>query len=166
MLTQHYLSLLVENLGDYSFTMLQLRSLIKWSLIQISIIADNISSQVVDKRWQGFGQWMNSSIIHDNICSLMHKKCHPESDIKHHMTRIIIFSVLPSAKRTNILLCAFTFILDYILYHLCPQSAYLPLQWPPNLKTRHHKDNLLKISTEPNNLFMSITGQHLLIINK
>ena len=25
-----------------------------------------------DKRMQGFGQWMNSSIIHDNVCSLIH----------------------------------------------------------------------------------------------
>ena len=34
-------------------------------------------------------QWMNSSIIHDNVCICVHKKCHPEryhSDIKYHMT--------------------------------------------------------------------------------
>jgi hypothetical protein len=36
---------------------------------QISIIHDNISSQVVDKRRQSFGQWMNSSIMHDDIYS-------------------------------------------------------------------------------------------------
>ena len=44
-----------------------------------------------------FGQWMNSSIIHDNIRSLIHKKCHPENyhiDIKYHMTlNNIIFNV-------------------------------------------------------------------------
>ena len=34
-------------------------------LIQFSIIHDNISSQVADKRRYGFGQWMNSSIIQD-----------------------------------------------------------------------------------------------------
>jgi hypothetical protein len=35
-------------------------------------------------------------IIHDNICSLIHMKCHPEShhgDIKYHMTPNIVFSV-------------------------------------------------------------------------
>ena len=34
-----------------------------------------------------FGQLMNSSIIHDNICSLIHKMCHLKSchsDIKYH----------------------------------------------------------------------------------
>ena len=41
--------------------------------------------------WQYFitGQWMNSSIIHDSICKLIHKKCHMKSyhsDIKYHMT--------------------------------------------------------------------------------
>ena len=61
--------------------------------IQISIIRDNISSQVVDKRRYGFSQWMNSFIIHDNIWSLIHKKYHPknyQSHIKYHM----IFSVV------------------------------------------------------------------------
>ena len=41
---------------------------------------------------------MNSSIIHDNIYSLIHKKCHPDSyhsDIIYHMTLNIIFSVVP-----------------------------------------------------------------------
>ena len=40
---------------------------------------------------------MNSSIVHDNICSLIHEKCHPKSyhvDIKYHMTLNIIFSVI------------------------------------------------------------------------
>ena len=50
MLTQHYLSILVNFLGDYKFTVLQLVLLTKWFLIQIAIIHDNISSQVVDKR--------------------------------------------------------------------------------------------------------------------
>jgi hypothetical protein len=50
----------------------------------------------VDKRRYGLGKWMNSSIIHDNNCSLIHKKCHPKSyhsDLKYHMTINIIFSV-------------------------------------------------------------------------
>jgi hypothetical protein len=42
-------------------------------------------------------QWMKSSVIHDTICSLIHKKCHPKSyhsDTKYHMTQNIIFSVV------------------------------------------------------------------------
>ena len=57
---------------------------------------DNISSQVADKRREGFGQWMKSFNIHDNISSLIHK-CHPKSyhsNIKYHTTRNIIFSVV------------------------------------------------------------------------
>ena len=45
----------------------------------------------------GFGQWMNSSIILDSICSLIHKKCHPKCyprHIKYHMTLNIMFSVV------------------------------------------------------------------------
>ena len=55
------------------------------------------SSQVVDKRMQGFGQWMNSSIVHDNVYPLVHKKCHPKSyhsDIKYRMTLNIMLSVV------------------------------------------------------------------------
>ena len=40
---------------------------------------------------------MDSSTIHDNICSLVHKKCHPKSyhsNIKYHITLNIIFSVV------------------------------------------------------------------------
>ena len=40
---------------------------------------------------------MNSSIIHDNIHSLIHKKFHLKSyhgDIKYHMTLNMIFSVV------------------------------------------------------------------------
>ena len=65
------MSFLVNSLEDYRLTVLQLFSLTKHFSIQISIIHDNSSSQVVDiKRW-GFGQQMNSTIIHDNICSLI-----------------------------------------------------------------------------------------------
>ena len=58
---------------------------------------ENISSKVADKRRKGFGQWMNSSIIHDEIYTLIRKKCHPKSynsDIEYHMTLNIIFSVV------------------------------------------------------------------------
>jgi predicted 3-demethylubiquinone-9 3-methyltransferase (glyoxalase superfamily) len=44
-----------------------------------------------------FGQWMNSFIISDNICSLTHKKCHLESSYsnsKYRMTVNITFSVV------------------------------------------------------------------------
>ena len=65
------------------------------SFIQISIIHDNISSQVGDER--RFNGW-NSSTIHDNICSLLiHKKHHPKSypsDIKSHMTLNFIVCVV------------------------------------------------------------------------
>ena len=64
--------------------------------IQNSIIHDNLSSQVGDKRRYGFGQWMNLSNVHDNICSLIHKQCHPksyQSNINYHMTLNIISSV-------------------------------------------------------------------------
>ena len=43
-------SFLIIFLGDYKFTMLQYLSLTKCIFIQISIIHDNISSQVADKR--------------------------------------------------------------------------------------------------------------------
>ena len=69
----------------------------KWFFIQMSIIHDIIASQVADKRRWGFGQWMNSSIIHDNTCSLIHDRCYPKSNhsyIKYHMTLNIIFSVV------------------------------------------------------------------------
>ena len=85
-------------LGDYRFTVLQSLSLSKFFfIIQTSIIHDNISLQVGDDRRQGFDQWMNSSIIHDSICSLIYKKCHPKSDhgdIQYRMTLNIIFSVV------------------------------------------------------------------------
>jgi hypothetical protein len=86
----------VKTLGDYRFIVLQNLSLPEWLSIQISIIHDNILPQVVDKRRQGFGQWMNSSIIHDSVCSHIHKKCHPKSyhnHIEYHMTFNIRFSV-------------------------------------------------------------------------
>jgi hypothetical protein len=67
--------------GDNRFTWSQLLSIIKCFFIQMLIIRDNISSQVADMRRWGFGQWMNSSIIHDNICKLIHKKFHPKVTI-------------------------------------------------------------------------------------
>ena len=78
----------------YNFTTLQFQSLTKWSFIQITIIHVNISSQVGDNRRLGFGQRMNSSTIHDNICSHIYKKYHLKSyhkDIKYHMTVNIKF---------------------------------------------------------------------------
>ena len=91
-----YLSFLVKSLGDYRYTLLQLPSLTKWFLIQNSII-HNISSQVVHKRKQGFGQRRNSSTVHDNTCSLIHNKCHPKShhsDINYHIILNSMFTVL------------------------------------------------------------------------
>ena len=86
-----------KKLDDYRFAMLQLLSLMKLCFIQILIIHDNISSQVVKKRSLVFGQWMNSSSIHDKFCPPIHKKCHPKSyccDIKCHMTLNVLLSVV------------------------------------------------------------------------
>ena len=44
---------------------------------------------------------MNSSIIHDKICSLIDKKCYMKSyyiDIKYHMTLNIISSMVASSS--------------------------------------------------------------------
>ena len=63
---------------------------------------------------------MNSSIIHDNICSLGRKKCHPKSyhsDIEYHMTLNVIFSValqLRSLRTGKIALSC------DIMFSLCP----------------------------------------------
>jgi len=73
MQTQHYLPFLV------SFMMLQFLSLSKWVFIQTSIIHENIASKVGEKRRQGVGQRMNSSMTHDNICLVIDEKYHPKS---------------------------------------------------------------------------------------
>jgi hypothetical protein len=49
--------------GDYGFIVLQLLPLNKWFFIQFSITHYDISVQFADKRREGFGQWMSSSII-------------------------------------------------------------------------------------------------------
>jgi hypothetical protein len=49
------------------------------------------------KKVRVLGQWVNSFIIHNNIGSLMHQKCHPKSyhnGSKYHMTLNIIFIVV------------------------------------------------------------------------
>ena len=101
--TQHYLLFIVKFLGII-FTVLQLLSLTKGSFILFSIIHDNISSQVSDKRRWGYSQWINSLIIHDSILKLIHKNCHPKSyhsDIKCHMTLNIMFNVELTYLRVN-----------------------------------------------------------------
>ena len=63
-------------------------------IFQNSIIHDNIFHHKVLTRE---GKGLNSSIIHDSNCSLIHNKCHPKcynSDIKYHMTLNIMFSVV------------------------------------------------------------------------
>ena len=46
------------------------------------------------KRWgEVFGQWMNSFLIHGNICALIHKNYHPKSyhnDMKYHFSVVHI----------------------------------------------------------------------------
>ena len=83
--------------GDNRFIVLQILSLSKWFFIQFSIIHDNISLQVVDKRRERFGQWMNSSIIETHIFSLIHKKCHLKSyhsETQYYMTLNTIFNAV------------------------------------------------------------------------
>ena len=89
MLTQHLVVIPFNFLG-----IIDLLSLTKWIFIQNYVIHDNISSQVADKRGWGFGQWMNSSTIHDSICSLI-QKCHPkryQGHIKYHTTLYISYN--------------------------------------------------------------------------
>jgi hypothetical protein len=58
----------------------------------------NIPSQIVDKRREGFGQWMNSSIMHDNIVHLFIKSVISKVTITtkkyHDRTLNIIFNVI------------------------------------------------------------------------
>ena len=85
---------LPELYGDCRYTMCNSYHAISEISSTLSTIHDNISSQVAEMRRQGYGQWINSSIIHDNS-SLLHEKCHPESfhgDIKYHMIPNIISS--------------------------------------------------------------------------
>ena len=58
--------------------------------IQTSIIHDNVSWQVADENRFDSRQWMNSSINHDSICKLIHKKWHRKS---YHITLNIISNV-------------------------------------------------------------------------
>ena len=63
-------------------------------IVPHQVIFIQISSRVADKRSQGFGQWMNSSIIHDNICPPIHRKCHPKgyhSDMIYNIALNFIF---------------------------------------------------------------------------
>ena len=49
------------------------------------------------------GFWPHSSIIHDHICSLIHKKCHPKnyySDMNYLVTLNIIYIVLINTRNT------------------------------------------------------------------
>ena len=69
--------------------------------------------------------------MHDNICSLIQKKCHPKSyhsDIKHHVTlNIIIFSVAssmePEPKRS--------------FYTVVNNGGHINCEWLLNAKGMH-----------------------------
>ena len=72
---------------------------------------------------------MNSSIIHDSICKLIHKKCHLKSyysDIKYHTTLKIIFSV-PNITYAEVVIVVWKYIvwghpnlLNVILHNVTP----------------------------------------------
>ena len=47
---------------------------------------------------------MQIPIIQDNICKLIHQKCHPKSyynGVKYHMTQNIIFSIILHTTRIS-----------------------------------------------------------------
>jgi hypothetical protein len=78
------------------------------------------SIHCIDRERYGFGQWMNTFIIHDNICSLIHKKRHPKSyhnDIKYHMTLNTKFNVVgtykPNPTRSHLVGSRSLFSLEY-----------------------------------------------------
>jgi hypothetical protein len=63
-------------MGDYIFTVLQLLSITNDFSIQISVIHAIFHHKLQTREGKLFGQWMNSTIINDNIRSLIHRKCH------------------------------------------------------------------------------------------
>ena len=79
---------------------------------------------------------MNSSIIHDTICKLIHKKCHPKSyhsDIKYHMTLLLLFNLkVQTNSSINHLIKTMNLVLDgnknsllHSIYtlHICQQGG-------------------------------------------
>ena len=102
--------------------------------IQISIIHDSISSRVADKKRSGFGQWMGSTIIHDNICKLIHKKRPPKSyhNNKYHMTLNIIFSVAVGSRKLlwSTVIGLFSVILYGSHFPNSHHQAPSPSEWP------------------------------------
>ena len=100
MLTQHYLPFFVIFLGGLQIYSVAIIVTYQVFFIQISTIHGNISSRIADKGRDGLGQWMNWSIIHDNIRSLVHK-CHLKSyhsDLKyiwHYISYLVYYLVEP-----------------------------------------------------------------------
>ena len=46
--------------------------------------------KLLTREGKGFGRWTNPSIMHDTICALIHKKCHPRSSHSEgHFTKEI-----------------------------------------------------------------------------
>ena len=90
--------------GDFRFTMLQLWSLTKWFSPKFQSSITILHHKLLIREGRVL---VNGSIIHDNICSLIHKKCHPgsyHSGIKFRMTLNIIFIVAPSNCEKKIIL--------------------------------------------------------------
>ena len=61
--------------------MLELLSLSKRFVIQISIIRDKICQKIVSKLGMDFIQIL---IIHDDTCEVLHKKCHQKISPQRH----------------------------------------------------------------------------------
>ena len=107
----------------------------------ISIIHDNISSQVADKS-RKFWPFDELVHMHDNICSLVHKKCLPKSypsDSKYHIS--CSFPTTPTADaharkwpllktNTNIYKLKPTWWprAKQFLRH-CPDLSFWPMSW-------------------------------------
>ena len=92
--------------GEYRFTVLQLMSLTKWFSIQFQSSMTTIYHKLLRREGRVLTNgWL--PIIHDNICSLIYKKCHLKSyhsDIKYLRTLKITFSVLHAMLGTLTLL--------------------------------------------------------------
>ena len=155
-------------------------SLTKWFFIQISIIHDNISSQMSEKKRQGFGHRMKSSIIHSNACSLIHKRCHSKryhSDIKYHMTLnskgglncVLGARWLRASWVTSPGIGTFTLQTPLLTRHtyyrgpsamaksvLVLNSGSSSLKWVPNLRSRSHLTVALSLSSFVRHISCSI----------
>ena len=97
MLTQHYLSFLVNFQGIRDLQCCKNCHIPSAFSFECHPSMTIFYHKLLTREGEVFGQWMNSSIIHDNSSSLTHKKCHAKyshNDIKYNKTLNIIFNVV------------------------------------------------------------------------